>query len=334
LIANNVKKVKFVDRTFNSNQTRAIEIMKFILNQKGNTMFHFELCADLISNEMLDFLQDVPPGLFEFEIGVQSTYPEALQAVNRRTNWERLAESVTKIGSYGNIHIHLDLIAGLPYEDYRRFGTISLMMYTSLRYHVIQLGFLKLLKGSRLRREKDRFSYVFQEQAPYQVLANAHLSYSDLLALQDIEELVESYYNSQIMVHTLIYATEVIYTWDAFSFFRDFAAYWRTRKYFMQSHSIVSRYRILYDFTEQYYPEHLSAVNEYLKYDFLLYHYAYQVPEWLQRYDAEVCRDLLSRMLNDPAFIARIWPEMIGKTVREMKKICTSGALCTNPETR
>lgn len=331
LIEKGIRKVKFVDRTFNSNEKRAIEIMKFILAQNGNTIFHFELCADLISEKMLDFLFCVPPGLFEFEIGVQSTCPEALEAVHRRTNWDRLSAAVNKIRSYGNIHLHLDLIAGLPYEGYERFGQSFNDVYF-LKPHVIQMGFLKLLKGSRLHRNRDQFSYVFQEKAPYQVLANDFITYPDLLALQDIEELVEVYYNSGFMMNTLAYITHYIYPRDGFAFFQDFAFYWRKHYYYLQSHSTESRYRFLFDFLKQYHPEHLTGINEYLKYDFILNHYAYQIPEWMERFQVDQCRDLLTRLMSNPEYVVEVWPEMIGKTMREMKKYVRLEYFALDPE--
>jgi len=207
LIKSGIKRVKFVDRTFNSNEKRAIEIMQFILDQNGKTSFHFEIYADLFSEDMLRFLKDVPLGIFDFEIGVQSTCLEALKAVRRRSDWDKLVNNVKQIKSYNNIHLHLDLIAGLPYEDYQRFG-ISFNDVYSLEPDVIQLGFLKLLKGSELHRQKDAYAYRYQSLAPYQVLSNSFMAYDDIIRLIDIEEVLEKYYNSGNMQYTFRFAVD------------------------------------------------------------------------------------------------------------------------------
>ncbi len=194
-ITNNVPLVKFVDRTFNADKKRACEIFKFIIENNKNTTFHFELSGSLIDDEMIDILKGAKKGHIQFEIGVQSTNKETLKAIGRNIDFDKIKENVRKLINLSNIHIHLDLIAGLPYENYESFKR-SFDDVISLFPNVLQLGFLKMLKGSKIRNEASKFNYKFKTQAPYEVIENDFISFDEIIKLKYIEDLLEKYYNS------------------------------------------------------------------------------------------------------------------------------------------
>ncbi len=194
-IENGVPLVKFVDRTFNADKERAKEIWKFIIENSKNTCFHFELAGSLIEEETIKLLKTAPKGIIQFEIGVQSTNEKTIRAIGRSIEFEKVRDNVKKLLQADNIHIHLDLIAGLPYEDYESFKK-SFDEVIKIRPHVLQLGFLKLLKGSKLRNETDKYGYKYKEKAPYEVMENDFISFDEIIKLKFIEELFERYYNS------------------------------------------------------------------------------------------------------------------------------------------
>ncbi len=194
-IKNDVPLVKFVDRTFNADKKRAFEIWKFIIENSKNTCFHFELAGSLIDEDAIELLKTSPRGIIQFEIGVQSTNAETIQAIGRNIEFEKIRGNVKKLLENDNIHIHLDLIAGLPYEDYESFKK-SFDDVVSIRPHVLQLGFLKLLKGSRIRGEAEKYGYKFKQKAPYEVMENKFITFDEMIKLKEIEDLFERYYNS------------------------------------------------------------------------------------------------------------------------------------------
>ncbi len=218
-----VKQVKFVDRTFNANARFAMEVWRYLSDHdNGITNFHFELEAALITDEMIPFLQSVRPGLFQFEIGVQSTNPDTLAAVDRREGFAAIAQRVRQLQQNRNIHLHLDLIAGLPYEGYERFARSFHEVY-ALAPDQFQLGFLKLLKGSGLRRDQEKYGIVSRAAPPYEVLYTDALSFEGLLQLHSIEDLVDSYYNSRRFTASLSYLTSLT---EPFGFYEGFAAFY------------------------------------------------------------------------------------------------------------
>lgn len=201
----NVPQVKFIDRTFNCKKSHAMAIWKYLHeHDNGVTNFHFEITADLIDQETIDFLKTVRKGLFQFEIGVQSTNPQTIRAINRNVDFAALSEIVQQIKDGGNIHQHLDLIAGLPYEDYDSFGRSFNDVY-ALHPEQLQLGFLKVLKGSMLHQKQKEFEIVYHDTAPYEMLTTHELPYADTLRLKYVEEMVETYYNSGRFLNTLAY---------------------------------------------------------------------------------------------------------------------------------
>ncbi len=191
LIDARVSQIKFIDRTFNANRKIAMEIMDFLMkNDNGFTTYHFEVTAYLIDDKMLEFLKDCKEGLFQFEIGVQSTNDKTLEEVGRRDDFERLSHVVRRVESYRNIHQHLDLIAGLPYEDYNSFEK-SFNDVFNLDIEQLQLGFLKMIKGTGIRENADKHGFKYKDYPPYEVLYNDYMCYSDILKLKDIEEILE-----------------------------------------------------------------------------------------------------------------------------------------------
>lgn len=318
LMSARIKEVKFVDRTFNCHEKRAMEIMRFIIEENIKTKFHFEICADLISEEMLEFLEEIPPGVFDFEIGIQSTFPAALQAVNRQMNWAKLSRNIRLLASCGKIHLHLDLIAGLPYEDYATFVHSFNDVY-SLSPQVIQLGFLKLLKGSKIRNEAKSHAYLYQEKPPYQVLANKYLTYEELVRLTEIEDLLDRYYNSGVFSCTLNYIIDRFYQHDAFSFFEYFAGYWLKNNLFGVGHKKGKEYTYLLDFMILNYNDSGFIINELLKFDFLFNHSSVSLPAGIKSYNP-ADNDLLYAYLKDDSFIKRHLPAWAGSSTREIRR--------------
>lgn len=241
-----VPQVKFVDRTFNADSRRAAELWKWILdNDNGVTNFHFEIGADQITEEQLAILSQMRPGLVQLEIGVQSTNPETIRAVSRRMDLEELKETVERIRGFRNIHQHLDLIAGLPGEDLESFRH-SFDEVFALRPHNLQLGFLKVLKGSPMQQKAAEYGLVFHEQPPYEVLRTNWLAYGDILLLKGVEEMVEVYFNSRQFEKTL---ERLLCRYKSpFDFFHELAVYYESRGYDKIHHSRIARYEILREF--------------------------------------------------------------------------------------
>ena len=245
-----VPQVKFVDRTFNCKHSHAMEIWKYILeHDNGMTNFHFEISADLLKEEELSLMEKMRPGLIQLEIGVQSTNQDTIKAIRRTMDFERLSEIVNKIHSFGNIHQHLDLIAGLPYENYDSFRNSFNQVY-ALKPEQLQLGFLKVLKGSLMKEMAEEYGIVHKEKEPYEVLSTKWLSYGEILKLKTVESMVEVYYNSGQFQNTLNYIESFFE--DAFSLYEELGKFYEEKGYHSISHSRMKRYEILLEFLEGY----------------------------------------------------------------------------------
>ena len=243
-----VPQVKFVDRTFNCKKDHAMAIWKFIAeHDNGVTNFHFEIAADLITEEELKLLNTLRPGLVQLEIGVQSTNPQTIEAIHRKMDFGRVTEIVNRIAKGRNIHQHLDLIAGLPYEDYDSFRRSFADVY-ALRPQQLQLGFLKVLRGSFMYEHTEEYDCHYQEREPYEVLYTKWLPYDDVLKLKDVEEMVEVYYNSGQFVHTLP-MIERLYE-NPFDFFQELGDFYRAKGYSEAAHNRIQRYEILLEFLQ------------------------------------------------------------------------------------
>lgn len=245
-----VPQVKFVDRTFNCKHSHAMEIWKYILeHDNGITNFHFEISADLLKEEELSLMEKMRPGLIQLEIGVQSTNPETIRAIRRTMDFERLSEIVNKVRSFGNIHQHLDLIAGLPYENYDSFRNSFNQVY-ALKPEQLQLGFLKVLKGSLMKEMAEEYGILHKEREPYEVLSTKWLSYGEILKLKTVESMVEVYYNSGQFQNTLNYIESFFE--DSFSLYEELGKFYEEKGYHSISHSRMKRYEILLEFLEGY----------------------------------------------------------------------------------
>lgn len=245
-IDNNVPQVKFVDRTFNCKHDHAMEIWRYITeNDNGITNFHFEISADLLRAEELALMKTMRPGLIQLEIGVQSTNPQTIKAIRRTMDFEKLKGIVEQIHSFGNIHQHLDLIAGLPYEGYDSFHKSFCDVY-ALRPEQFQLGFLKVLKGSYMMEMTGEYQILYKDREPYEVLSTAWLTYGEILRLKMVESMVEVYYNSGQFKNTLVFLEK--YFDDPFRMYEALGRFYEKKGYSEISHSRMRRYEILMEF--------------------------------------------------------------------------------------
>ena len=244
-----VPQVKFVDRTFNCKHEHAMTIWKYILeHDNGVTNFHFEISADLLREEEMELMSQMRPGLIQLEIGVQSTNPETIRAIHRHMDLKKLEHCVNRVHSFRNIHQHLDLIAGLPYEDYDTFHQSFNDVYR-MKPDQLQLGFLKVLKGSLMQKEAEVYGIVYKEKEPYEVLSTNWLTYGEVLKLKMVESMVEVYYNSGQFWHTLEYLVPL--EKDAFTFYEKLGSFYEKKGYSEISHSRMRRYEILLEYLQE-----------------------------------------------------------------------------------
>ena len=244
-----VPQVKFVDRTFNCKHEHAMTIWKYILeHDNGVTNFHFEISADLLREEEMELMSQMRPGLIQLEIGVQSTNPETIRAIHRHMDLKKLEHCVNRVHSFRNIHQHLDLIAGLPYEDYNTFHQSFNDVY-QMKPDQLQLGFLKVLKGSLMQKEAEGYGIVYKEKEPYEVLSTNWLTYGEVLKLKMVESMVEVYYNSGQFWHTLEYLVPL--EKDAFTFYEKLGSFYEKKGYSEISHSRMRRYEILLEYLKE-----------------------------------------------------------------------------------
>lgn len=248
-IEKKVPQVKFVDRTFNCRHDHAMEIWRFVKeHDNGITNFHFEISADLLNEEELALIHDMRPGLIQLEIGVQSTNEITIREIHRTMKLELLKDIVRKIQSGENIHEHLDLIAGLPYEDYATFAKSFDEIY-ALKPNQLQLGFLKVLKGSYMYEHAAEYEIVYHAKTPYEVMKTKWLSFDDVLKIKQVEEMLEVYYNSGQFEITMK-VMEPLFE-SAFAMFQEFGAFYEEKGYFGMSHSRIRRAEILLEFMRE-----------------------------------------------------------------------------------
>lgn len=277
-LENKVKQVKFVDRTFNCKKKHAMEIWTYLReHDNGVTNFHFEVSADLFDEEELSLLSTLRPGLIQLEIGVQSTNSRTIEAIRRKMDLEKLERNVMKIHSMRNMHQHLDLIAGLPYEDYETFKKSFDDIYC-MKPQQLQLGFLKVLKGSYMHEMAKDYGLVYQSRPPYEVYRTSWISYDEILELKAVEEMVEVYYNSSQFTYALAYLQQ---EYDRpFSFFKDLADYYEREKLNDRNHTRIARYEILMAFAFEKWGEEREDFKEILLYDLYLRENLKSRPVW------------------------------------------------------
>jgi len=274
-----VKQVKFVDRTFNCNRTHAQRIWNYITeHDNGITNFHFEIAADLLDDSDLALFRKMRPGLIQLEIGVQSTNHETIREIRRVMDLEKLADVVARVKAIGNIHQHLDLIAGLPYENYESFQT-SFNDVFAMKPDQLQLGFLKVLKGSYMHEKKNDYGIIYGSHAPYEVLRTSWITYDEVLRLKELEEMVEMYYNSAQYTKTLPYVMAFART--PFEFFRELAQFYNSRTAVGMKHARLYYYELLKEFAMWRYPSlDEEILKQLLMYDLYLRENIKKRPQW------------------------------------------------------
>ena len=274
-----LKLVKFVDRTFNCNREYTVELLKYLSEQDTETRFHFEVAADLLTEEQIEILNNAPKGRFQLEVGVQTTNNEVLHNINRYITYENIKEKVLKVAAGKNVMQHLDLIAGLPGEDLESFKK-SFNDVHAIRPDEIQLGFLKLLKGSSMREEAEKWGIVYSPYAPYEIIRSKDISYEELLLLKKVEAMVDKYYNSckfNNVIKLNIYE-------KPFDFYYDLAMFFEEKGNFKRSIGNVEYYKILLDFyLEKIGGEDEGLFKEVLKFDYLCFNKKRWLPDFLVR---------------------------------------------------
>ena len=299
---NKTAQVKFVDRTFNCNPYHAMEIWKYIKeNDNGITNFHFEIAADLMTEEELELISDMRPGLIQLEIGVQSTNEETLQAIHRKTNIQEIEEITQKIRKNKNIHQHLDLIVGLPYENYESFQNSFNTVY-AMKPDQLQLGFLKVLYGARISEEAKKYEIIYSKRPPYEVLQTKWITFDEVLKLKEVEAVVEIYYNSLQFSNTIKHMEK--YFDSPFKMYEKLGKYYKQCSVGGTKHSRVNRYVLLLDFImKELTPnkEQQSKWKELLTLDFYLRENAKSRPIFAR--DLEEHKDDIRKIYRNPKLV-------------------------------
>lgn len=296
-----VKQIKLVDRTFNCNKSHSLEIIKYVMHLNSKTNFHFEIGADLLDDEMISILAQAPKDMFQFEIGVQSTNHMALREISRAMNIEKVNQNVLALKQARNSHLHLDLIAGLPYEDFESFGN-SFDQVHKLMPDMLQLGFLKLLKGSGIRDRAPEYGIEYNGFSPYEVLKTNWISYEEIIVLKEIEHVLELYFNSGRFKNSLSYIFKISYA-SFFQFYKDFSEYWSQNALFAASQSTKELYNILYHFAES--KKLMSTpLNELIKLDWLLYYNNGNMPDSINRFDHSKVKNAIQNYIKTNNIVA------------------------------
>jgi radical SAM superfamily enzyme YgiQ (UPF0313 family) len=280
LMDKKVKLVKFVDRTFNCNNNFAIELWNYLISLDTETTFHFEISADILNDEQLSVLGKAPKGRFQFEVGVQTTNDEVLKNINRFVQFKNIKEQVCKLNKFGNIKQHLDLIAGLPGEDFISFKKSFNDLY-SIEPDEIQLGFLKVLKGTLMKEEAEKWGIVNSPYTPNEVLKTNDISYDELILLKRVEKMVDKYYNSQKFNTLLKYFTPKFET--AFDFYLTLGMFFYNKGYLDRNISGADYYKVFIEFNEEIMNENNEELRELIKYEYLKFNRKKWLPEFLSR---------------------------------------------------
>lgn len=275
-----VRLVKFVDRTFNCNHKFTMAIWEFLINQDTKTQFHFEISADILKDNEIELLRKAPKDRFQFEVGVQTTNDEVLNKINRFVNFSDIKEKVEELLQIRNIKQHLDLIAGLPGEDYNSFKKSFNDVY-KIQPEEIQLGFLKLLRGSSMREEAKEYGMKYSPYPPYEILRTKDISYDELIKLKKVEEMVDKYYNSQKFSNIIKYLVNKFET--PFDFYYELGCYFDEKGYFDRNIGNSEYYKVFLDFNNEVLKEDNFILSEILRYDYLRFNKKRGVPEFIRR---------------------------------------------------
>lgn len=303
LIQNGAKTIKFLDRTFNIHRTYAMELFRFLIDHHGGCVFQFEINADILHPEIVRFLnENAPPGIFRFEIGVQSTNPLTNELIQRRQNFEKLARTVRTLRKGGKIVQHLDLIAGLPEEDYVSFKKTFNDVFV-LEPEELQLGFLKFLRGTGLRRDAEKYGYVYVDRPPYEVLASRVLSFDDIIRIKRVEDILQKYWNSHYLDETVRFLTRHEFP-TPFDFFQSFGDYWDERGWNRIGHQLEDLFLRLRQFLQERKAHNLPVIEGLMKYDYLTHFKHRPRSVWWKEVDKGKRQFLIRRLAAEPEAVS------------------------------
>ncbi|HEY2494786.1 MAG TPA: B12-binding domain-containing radical SAM protein [Paenibacillus sp.] len=319
LINNGAKIIKFLDRTFNINRSYAMEMFQFLIENHGGCVFQFEITADIMRPEVLDYLaENAPPGVFRFEIGVQSTNDPTNELVKRRQNFTKLSRTVNTIKASGNIDQHLDLIAGLPEEDYDTFRKTFNDVF-AMEPEELQLGFLKMLRGTGLRNDAEKYQYIYMENAPYEILSSHKLSFADIIHLKRLEDVLEKYWNAHRMDHTLKYLMKYEFQ-TPFDFFQDFGDYWEGQGWQKIGHQLEDLFTRLQSFLEYRGVQSMDMILGLMKLDYFMNHkYKPRKIWWDSRLSKEEWNAHLKMLIDRPSEVSQEFAAL-GLQERDLQK--------------
>ncbi|WP_461613272.1 B12-binding domain-containing radical SAM protein [Clostridium sp. Marseille-QA1073] len=298
-IDNKVRLVKFVDRTFNCNESFANKIWNYLIELGGDTRFHFEISADLLSSKSIDTLSKAKKGLFQFEIGVQTTNDEVLKNINRNVNFSTIKEKVEELKCLKNIMQHLDLIAGLPGEDFNSFKKSFNDVY-AIEPDELQLGFLKLLKGSSMREEAEKWDMYYSPYPPYEILKTKNISYNELIRLKHIEHMVDKYLNSGKFNNILNYFVESNFFDTPFDFYEQLSLFYKEKGYFKRNISSSEYYKVFFDFNNEILRMDSGLLCDIIKFDYLTYNKKRGIPDFIYREsDKNVEKQIKEKLIDN-----------------------------------
>jgi len=340
LMKNGAKTIKFVDRTFNISRSYAMEMFQFLIDEHlPGTVFQFEITADIMRPEVIEFLnENAPAGLFRFEIGVQSTNDYTNELVMRKQNFEKLKRTVTMVKEGGKIDQHLDLIAGLPEENYTSFKQTFNDVF-AMRPEELQLGFLKMLRGTGLRLRAKEHDYIYMDHSPYEILGNNVLPFSDIIRIKQVEDVLEKYWNDHRMNATIEYLVTKVFP-TPFDFFQDFGAFWENQGWSRIGHQLEDLFRRLHQFLKSSNMENLSVIEGLMKYDYLAgKKQKPRKPWWELDKDKEERTDLYKKLISSGKLSAQLQiPEkdlykysVIEEISFDLDSYLTTGVVDKNP---
>ena len=323
--------VKFVDRTYNLDENYYLPIMQYLAAADTKTVFHFEIKADILSPRAVKFLQTVPKGRFQLEIGVQSTDPDVLRVIGRKDNWELLKENVTALRERGNIHLHLDLIAGLPLESLEIFARSFDDVY-GLHPHALQLGFLKVLSGTEMEKVSGLYGLVYMDRPPYEILSTGCMNYREMRFLKILEEVFDLTANSGRFIFTLAYLSEQVGQGSAFVFYRELTEWYRQKKLAGLGHNAMETAGMLFTYVKERQPELLFPVRELLRLD-VLQHLPNFKPDWLM-WRTVINYEKASAFWRNEELVRKYVPDYSFKNWRTLHKKYALEEFLFNPWTR
>lgn len=309
--------VKFVDRTYNLDEQYFLPMMQHLAAAKTDATFHFEIKADMLSERVLDFLGAVPKGRFQFEIGIQSTHKPTLAAINRRDNWGKLADNVRRLLNMHNMHIHVDLIAGLPYEDLSTFGKSFDDVY-GLHAHMLQLGFLKVLPGTQMQKEAQEHELLYMDEPPYEILATKYVPYEDMQFLKRVENILDQTGNTGVFGYTLE-ALMRVEELNPFAFYTKLTNWWVAKGHYPQTHNVKGVAEILAQYIKENCGDNATQLLEILRYDVFVAVPGWR-PEWLA-WQSEHIFDKVSAFWRNEELVRKYVPSYKFSSWRQINKL-------------